>query len=680
MKDLDKDFDEEETDNLSECRTYDLEDDFLPRNHGIYSLSFSEEEKPDEFIDEHQEEEDIQPLKPLMTSYQDYRRQDEETPCPLLSELDDQLIGAKYLAKLDMRWGYDNEHIKNENEWEMTRTNQQLLEPTVMTSCLHYSPTTSLAKTNEIFRDQKNEHQTIVNMDYGIQTKEQDTEYTRCVQQRLRNNDPFTEPEGCTPWVARTEHEGLVNPENQPQMDQTKPQDKRNMDGQDCIDIIMSPERLFPDQLDQELNDERTFEKDDEWFDPIKTLTVHGLKRLPNHFSKVTAATSVNDVIAVSDMNKDPRKRITMVLNMDMTVENVINTLLGKRPDIRKDESENWPIWLLRLPNKKGSSILVLDPQIPKPLDKPKQTDDTITWMIKSPDEITDYGNFWCSRIIEGQNDGRQARQDPSLSKLEGNSECILGWRLKDLTKPMNGTLLPGNLRTSWKRENNLLFYIMAFSLGIHPRPLLMDLSESLNSELVMEDHGSTKGVILGISKPYDNRTDGTTTITFGTWNKLYESSDRKTHFVLHIPEQLLASKLSTNAMHLPWKNETEERINSEIGKSFLATLGHNSKIETSTETREIFLTSSYSTSPITHLHNMFLRKTKSTPILKTPSTFADENERLNRNISHLQNMIDDMIKEYEYMDQPLEFPLKQKPSPMTPTTDNSIFLNQRND
>src|SRR6202522_4875632 len=174
----------------------------------------------------------------------------------------------------------------------------------------------------------------------------------------------------------------------------------------------------------------------------------------------------------------------------------------------------------------------------------------------------------------------------------------ILGWQLEDLTKPMNGTLLPwnphgkypfdvptedkllpGNLRTSWKRENNLLLYITAFSLGIPPRPLLMDLSESLNSELVMEDHGSMMGVILGISKPYNNGTDGTTTISLGTWNKLYELSDRKTHFVLHKSKQLLASKLTTNTMHHPWKNETTERIDSEIWKSFLATLGYNSII-----------------------------------------------------------------------------------------------------
>ena len=66
---------------------------------------------------------------------------------------------------------------------------------------------------------------------------------------------------------------------------------------------------------------------------------VHGLKTLPNHFSKVTAATSVNDVIAVNNMNKDPQKRITLGRDMDITVENKINISLGKRPDMWKDES-----------------------------------------------------------------------------------------------------------------------------------------------------------------------------------------------------------------------------------------------------------------------------------------------------------------------------------------------------
>src|SRR6202522_3759615 len=82
----------------------------------------------------------------------------------------------------------------------------------------------------------------------------------------------------------------------------------------------------------------------------------------------------------------------------------------------------------------------------------------------------------------------------------------------------------------------------------------------------------------------------------------------------------------------------------------------------------------------VDNLSNMFLRKTKSAPILKTSSTLLDKNEQLNRNIDRLQTMIDDMIKEYEYMDQPLKYPRKPESSSLTPTTDNSIFINQRND
>ena len=64
----------------------------------------------------------------------------------------------------------------------------------------------------------------------------------------------------------------------------------------------------------------------------------------------------------------------------------------------------------------------------------------------------------------------------------------------------------------------------------------------------------------------------------------------------------------------------------------------------------------------------------------QTSSISVDKNDRLNQNIDHLQMMIGDMIKKYEYMDQPLKFPQKQESSSVAPTTDNSIFLNQQND
>src|ERR1700678_4510638 len=46
---------------------------------------------------------------------------------------------------------------------------------------------------------------------------------------------------------------------------------------------------------------------------------------------------------------------------------------------------------------------------------------------------------------------------------------------------------------------------------------------------------------------------------------------------------------------------------------------------------------------PMIH-HNMFLRKTKSAPILKPSSTFNKENDRLNRNIIYLQTIVPFMV------------------------------------
>src|ERR1700678_3461976 len=115
IMDLDEPFeeeDEEEMDDLSECQTYnhDMNQEEDSADHQIYPTSLPGQEKSDKFIDEKTEEEDIQSLESLNTSYRDYRRQDEETVHPLLSELDEQLIGAKYFTEQDVCWGYDKQH------------------------------------------------------------------------------------------------------------------------------------------------------------------------------------------------------------------------------------------------------------------------------------------------------------------------------------------------------------------------------------------------------------------------------------------------------------------------------------------------------------------------------------------------------------------------------------------
>src|ERR1700678_1984117 len=165
----------------------DQEEDFISKDTKIHPFSLPRQEKSDEFIDEDQEEEDIQSSKLLKASYRDHERQNEDTFQPL-SELDDlnQLDKARYLTELDVRWKYDDRP---------------------------YSPTTSQAKTDEIFLYQKNERR--IDIDNNSETKEQNTGNTQSVPRRSRANDLLTKPEGCTPWVARTEHGGLLNSGNQ---------------------------------------------------------------------------------------------------------------------------------------------------------------------------------------------------------------------------------------------------------------------------------------------------------------------------------------------------------------------------------------------------------------------------------------------------------------------------------
>src|ERR1700678_2533185 len=123
-------------------------------------------------------------------------------------------------------------------------------------------------------------------------------------------------------------------------------------DEQDDKDMIMLPEGLFPNPLDYGFDDERTLEIDDGQSDPIKSLSVHGLKTLRNHFSKVTTATSVNDVIAVNVTDTNLQKWIMMARDMDITVDNTTNILSGKKPNIRKDILEDWLIGIQHSPNR----------------------------------------------------------------------------------------------------------------------------------------------------------------------------------------------------------------------------------------------------------------------------------------------------------------------------------------
>jgi hypothetical protein len=144
--------------------------------------------------------------------------------------------------------------------------------------------------------------------------------------------------------------------------------------------------RIIPQFIGPQIRRRTNFENDDEQFDPIKTLSVHEPKTLHNHFSKDTAATSVNDVIAANVMNRDLQKWIIMAQDMNITVNNTISILLGKSPNIWKDRLEDWLIGILRSPNRNTA--------------------------------LTDRSILWHPKTIQKLN-GKQARQGLFLSERQ---------------------------------------------------------------------------------------------------------------------------------------------------------------------------------------------------------------------------------------------------------------------
>ena len=90
---------------------------------------------------------------------QDYRALNAITvknkyPLPLISDLIEKLRDARYFTKLDVRWGFQNVHMKEGDEWKAAfRPNRGLFEPLVMFFGLTNSPATFQTMMNDIFHE-----------------------------------------------------------------------------------------------------------------------------------------------------------------------------------------------------------------------------------------------------------------------------------------------------------------------------------------------------------------------------------------------------------------------------------------------------------------------------------------------------------------------------------------------
>ena len=75
---------------------------------------------------------------------------------PLILDIINQISDskAKYVTKLDVRWGYNNVQIKEGDKWKAAfQTNRGLFEPLVMFVGLTNSPATFQMMMNDIFKD-----------------------------------------------------------------------------------------------------------------------------------------------------------------------------------------------------------------------------------------------------------------------------------------------------------------------------------------------------------------------------------------------------------------------------------------------------------------------------------------------------------------------------------------------
>jgi len=156
-----------------------------PKGCKVYPLSVTEQSELDRFLTENLETGRILPSKSPMASpvffikkkdgslllVQDYQMLNEMTvknkyPLPLVSELVNQLRGAKYFTKLDIRWGFNNVRIEEGDEWKAaSRTNRGLFEPLVMFFGLINSPATFQTMMNDIFMDMISEGVVVVYLD-----------------------------------------------------------------------------------------------------------------------------------------------------------------------------------------------------------------------------------------------------------------------------------------------------------------------------------------------------------------------------------------------------------------------------------------------------------------------------------------------------------------------------------
>ena len=145
---------------------------------------------------------------------------------PLITQLVDKLQGAKLFTKMDLRWGYNNVHIKENDEWKAAFTCfHGSFEPLVMYFELCNSPTTFQVKMNEIFAEMDDVVVVYINNLMIFTKTENQAEHNKIVLEvlrKLKENDLFVKPEKCMSCATEVDFLGMIVGCDKIKMDQEK--------------------------------------------------------------------------------------------------------------------------------------------------------------------------------------------------------------------------------------------------------------------------------------------------------------------------------------------------------------------------------------------------------------------------------------------------------------------------
>jgi len=122
-------------------------------------------------------------------------------PLPLISDLIDTMGTKRVFTKMNLRWGYNNVQIKEEDKWKAAFIiHLGVYEPTVMFFGLTNLPATFQVIMNNILRDLINTGEVAVFMDnilVGTEKEERHDKIVEEVLRRMEENDLYVKLEKC---------------------------------------------------------------------------------------------------------------------------------------------------------------------------------------------------------------------------------------------------------------------------------------------------------------------------------------------------------------------------------------------------------------------------------------------------------------------------------------------------